>query len=123
MAPQWRPAGAPLRQQLSFVSEVVREGLYSTLPFAQRASLHSALADGLWSELLRAPSGSHQEGEAYANLGHHLACARKPAEAKACFERAAACAKGLSEEAWAERLLKQAAEHRTPAPSAAPTRR
>ena len=106
-----------------FVSEVVREGLYSTLPFAQRASLHSALADGLWSELLRAPSGSHQEGEAYANLGHHLACARKPAEAKACFERAAACAKGLSEEAWAERLLKQAAEHRTPAPSAAPTRR
>ena len=98
--------------RFGFVSEVVREGLYSTLPFAQRAKLHSALADGLWSELLRAPSGSYQEGEAYANLGHHLACARKPAEAKACFERAAACATGLSEKAWAERLLNKAAEHR-----------
>ena len=47
-----------------------------------------------------------------AALGHHLACAHKTAEAKACFERAAACATGLSEKAWAERLLKAAESSR-----------
>ena len=102
-----RTAGRP--SSYAFASDVVREGLYSTLPFAKREAIHSAIANTLWSGLLRAQSGSFEEARAYACLGSHLVKAGKRAEGRSCLERASQVASGLGDTEWSERLATKAA--------------
>ena len=93
---------------MSFTSALLREGLYSTLPYAQREAVHAALANHLWPELLRAKSGTHDEARVYALIGSHLLRAGKESEARACLKRASQIAQGLNDVEWARLLLAKA---------------
>lgn len=91
-----------------FVSELVREALHESLPFAQRVRLHEALADQAKQQLQLLSAGSHLEVQLLALVAHHLTLARQHSEAHDFLERAAEGARSLDEIAWADELQQTA---------------
>jgi hypothetical protein len=102
-----------------FVSQLVREGVYNMLPFAQRARLHGAVAATLEREMAsldasdmtarrRLGLATYEGTAALAKLGSHWRAARKLGRAQAYTQRAAQCAATLHEVAWARSLLESA---------------
>jgi hypothetical protein len=102
-----------------FVSQLVREGVYNMLPFAQRARLHGAVAATLEREMAardasetaarrRLGLATYEGTAAFATLGSHWRAARKLGRAQAYTQRAAQCAASLHEVAWARSLLESA---------------
>eukprot|EP00962_Isochrysis_galbana_P022334 scaffold6677_cov86-Isochrysis_galbana.AAC.4 len=102
-----------------FVSQLVREGVYTMLPFAQRARLHGAVAATLEREMAardasepaarrRLGLATYEGTAALAKLGSHWRAARKLGRAQAYTQRAAQCAASLHEVAWARSLLESA---------------
>jgi len=102
-----------------FVSQLVREGVYNMLPFAQRARLHGAVAATLERELVKRDAAdlskrrrlglcTYENAVALDKLGTHWRAARKFGRAQAYTQRAAQCAAMLHELNWAASLLEVA---------------